>query len=164
MKNILAILAALLLGSAAFAHEFKLGDLKIGHPHMPAPPKGAMSAAGYFTITNTGTTDDSLTGITAGFAKQAMVHGTKVDAAGVARMTDLPVLDIPAGATVTLEPGALHVMFMGISGPMPDGAMLPATLTFAKAGTVNVEFKVDKPGAKGATDDMDMDMDMAPAN
>ena len=57
-------------------------------------------------------------------------------------------IEIPAGATVTLAPGGLHLMFMQLKEPLVEGTKVPVTLTFEKAGTVDVEFKIDaaKPG------------------
>ena len=151
MTKTLILIAALLSGTAAVAHDFTQGDLNIAHPHIPRLAANAPTAAGYLTITNTGTMPDRLTGIAAGFASMAMLHESKVDDSGVATMTHLSTLDIPAGATVTLEPGSLHIMFMGLTAPLADGAMLPATLTFEKAGTVAVEFMVEP--AQGAAHD-----------
>ena len=139
--------ATLCAASAAVAHEYKIGDLEIVHPHLAAPPAGARTAAGYLTVINHGTTDDRLTGISAGFAPMAMLHRSVTDANGIATMDDVPALDIPAGATVEVAPGGYHIMFMGPTGPFELGAMLPARLTFEKAGSVDVEFKVEKPGA-----------------
>jgi copper(I)-binding protein len=133
---------------AAVAHDYKLGALEIVHPHIPAT--ASSTAGGYLTIINTGTEADTLIGVSTGFSKSAMLHETTVDAAGVARMTHLEALPIGPGATVTLEAGALHVMFIGVTGPLTEGQMLPATLTFEKAGSIEVEFKIE---AKGAVHD-----------
>lgn len=147
MSRLPFLLAAVLIGTAASAHEYRIGEIEIVHPHMPAPPQGARTAAGYLEIRNLGTEADVLVGVEADFAKMSMLHLSKVDAAGVASMSHLEQLEIPPGATVTLEPGGYHVMFMGITGPVPEGQMMGATLTFEQAGPVEVEFIVDGPGA-----------------
>ena len=64
---------------------------------------------------------------------------------GVARMVHLDAIDIPAGGSVTLAPGGLHIMLMGLTGPVTEGDMIPATLVFETAGRVEVEFSVDAP-------------------
>ena len=143
MTRILPLIAALLVSTSAFAHDAKVGDLKIGHPFIPAPIASAKSAAGFMSITNSGTTIDHLIGIEADFAGAAMLHTTEHSADGVARMKHVPALEIPAGQTVTLEPGALHVMFMGLKAAPATGEKLPATLVFETAGRVVVEFTVD---------------------
>jgi len=60
-------------------------------------------------------------------------------------MTMRPVeggLEIPAGATVELKPGCFHVMFLQVSEPFREGATVPVTLVFEKAGRVEVPFPV----------------------
>ncbi len=51
-------------------------------------------------------------------------------------------IPVPKGATVKLKPGSYHVMFMNVAQPFKEGETIKATLTFEKAGSVNVEFAV----------------------
>ena len=60
MKTTFTLIAALMLGSAAFAHEVKQGDLEIYHPNIPQPPVTAKSAAGYMVVVNEGAQSLSL--------------------------------------------------------------------------------------------------------
>ena len=94
-------------------------------------------------ISNTGTTDDRLIGIEVPSVAKAELHTTEHSADGVARMMHVDAIDIPAGETVLLERGGMHVMFMGLSAPMVEGQLVPATLIFEQAGRVEVEFSVD---------------------
>jgi copper(I)-binding protein len=144
MIRSLLVAATLAFGTAASAHDYKAGTIEIRHPHIPAT--ASATAAGYLALVNTGTEADTLLGVAAGFAKSAMLHESSVDASGIARMTHREALTIGPGETVTLEPGALHVMFMGLSAPLAEGAMVPATLTFEHAGRVAVEFTVEAKG------------------
>jgi copper(I)-binding protein len=58
-------------------------------------------------------------------------------------MVEVGVIDVPAGGTAVLEPGGLHVMFMGLDGDGLDaGEQVPATLVFEKAGSVDIMFDV----------------------
>ncbi len=112
-------------------------------------------------IVNHGATDDRLIGAQSPAAASAMVHESKVDASGVATMSHLPALDIPAGATVKLERGGLHIMFMGLSAAMAEGDSIPVTLIFEKAGPVDVEFKVE--AMTGSTETHSHGTDPAPS-
>ncbi len=56
---------------------------------------------------------------------------------------------VPAGATVTLEPGGLHLMLMHHDGSLTEGATVTLFLTFASAGEVEVEGPVLAAGARG---------------
>ena len=147
MKRTFGLVATLLLCSAPFAHAQGVtsGDLEIVHPAIPAPPAGARSAAGYLEIVNQGSTPDRLLGVETGGAKRAMLHTTDLADDGVARMVHLDAIDIPADGTVTLAPGGVHIMLMGLTGALSEGALVPATLIFEKAGRVEIEFSVDAP-------------------
>ncbi|MBN9222756.1 MAG: copper chaperone PCu(A)C [Mesorhizobium sp.] len=136
------------------AHEFKVGDLEIEHPWSRATPAGAKVAGGYFTIINKGGTSDRLLSISSDVSDKAELHEMGVKD-GV--MTMRPVeggLDIPAGGKVALAPGGYHLMFIGLKRQPKQGEKFAATLTFEKAGTVNVEFAVEGMGETGG---MDMD-------
>ena len=59
---------------SVLAHEFKVGDLEIGHPWSRATPAGAKVAGGYFTITNNGSTPDRLVSISSDISEKAELH------------------------------------------------------------------------------------------
>ncbi|AZO27833.1 copper chaperone PCu(A)C [Mesorhizobium sp. M1B.F.Ca.ET.045.04.1.1] len=152
----LAVFALLLLLACvpgAIAHEFKAGDLEIGHPWSRATPPGAKVAGGYFTVTNKGSAPDRLQSISSEVSDKAELHEMGVKD-GV--MTMRPVsggLEIPAGGKVELKPGGYHLMFVGLKRQPKQGEKFPATLTFEKAGSVTVEFAVEGMGEMGGMDD-----------
>lgn len=146
-RLIMGLMASLLLSTAAFAHEVKAGDLEVIHPHIPAPAASAKAAGGFMAISNEGKAPDRLIAVETAIAKRAQIHTTETGADGVAKMVHLPDgVEIPAGDTVVLERGGLHVMFMGLTGALKEGDMVPATLVFEHAGRVGIEFMVDPPG------------------
>jgi copper(I)-binding protein len=63
-------------------------------------------------------------------------------------------LAIPPGATVKLAPGGQQLMKMGLKGPLKQGAQVPVTLTFEKAGRIDIELAVGGMGATQAPHDM----------
>jgi copper(I)-binding protein len=147
-----AVSAALLvaLATAASAHDYTVGSLKINHPWSRATPKGASVAGGYMKITNNGTTPDRLTGGSTEAAQKFEIHEMSMDG-GVMKMRELPNgVEIPPGATVELKPGSYHVMMTGIAKPFEKGERVKASLSFEKAGKVDVEFAVDAVGANPA--------------
>ncbi|TPM26398.1 copper chaperone PCu(A)C [Mesorhizobium sp. B2-3-3] len=151
----LAALAFALLfvgAQSVLAHEFKAGDLEIEHPWSRATPAGAKVAGGYFTVVNKGGTPDRLLSISSDISEKAELHEMGVKD-GV--MTMRPVsggLEIPAGGKVALAPGGYHLMFIGLKRQPKQGEKFAATLTFEKAGTVNVEFAVEGMGEMGGMD------------
>lgn len=127
---------------APAAQTYRLGDLVITAPWARATPGGARIGGGFLKITNNGKDADSLTGGSAGFAGRVEVHEMAV-ANGIMRMRELAQgLEIKPGETVELKPGSFHVMFMDLKQPLKQGDSLKGTLTFAKAGKIEVEFRV----------------------
>jgi copper(I)-binding protein len=146
-RKLSCIIAAALLAAPALAHDYTAGSLKIGHPWARATPKGAQIGGGYFAITNTGKEPDRLIGGSISVAKKFEIHEMSMDG-GVMKMRAMPDgIAIEPGKTVTLKPGGLHVMFVDLSQPLKQGERVPATLEFAKAGKVQVEFVVEGIGA-----------------
>ena len=136
---------------AAIAQDATVGALTIGHPWSRATPPAGRTGAGYLTIENRGATDDRLTGaaIDPAIADAAEFHSMTMDN-GIMRMR--PVAGgvvLPAGQTVELSPGGIHIMLVGLKAPLKEGTRVPLTLTFEKAGTVTVELDIGKPGAAG---------------
>jgi periplasmic copper chaperone A len=147
----LALLGALALSAPSLsAHEFKAGDLQIGHPWTRATPAGASTAAGYVKITNNGKEADTLVGASAEAADKVEVHEMTMEN-DVMKMRQLKEgVTIKPGETIELKPGATHLMIIGVKAPFKEGTMIKGALAFAKAGTVPVEFKVEAIGGKPA--------------
>jgi periplasmic copper chaperone A len=137
-----ALLSLMLLAAPALAHDQMAGDLHIIHPSIPAPAANAKSAAGYVTISNEGDAPEELIGVRTPFAASTSLH-TTIFEDGIAKMRPLIGVPIAPGEVINLEPGSMHVMFMGLTGPAMVGDMIPATLIFRHAGEVAVEFMVD---------------------
>jgi len=152
MKLRFSIAAAALALSAtlASAHDFKLGALSIGHPWSRATPAGAKVGGGYLTVENTGSAPDRLVSISVPFAGRAEIHEMAMKD-GVMTMRPLDKgVEVPAGAKVEFKPGGYHIMFMDLKQQLTQGETLKGKLTFEKAGSVDVEFKVDSIAAKGS--------------
>ena len=147
MKKLLFTAAALLLAGSAFAHDYTAGSLHIGHPWSRATPKGAPVGGGYLTITNNGSEPDRFVGGSVDFAQKLELHQMSMDH-GVMKMRPVDGgIEIKPGETVTLKPGGLHIMFVGLDKPLKQGERVPATLDFAKSGKVKVDFVVEGMGA-----------------
>ena len=149
---ILLALCATLIAPAA-AHEYNIGSLHIGHPWSRATPKGATIGAGYLKITNNGTTPDRLLGGSSDAAKSFELHVMSMEN-GVMKMRPVEGgIEIKPGETVEFKPESYHVMFVGLKEPLVQGHRVKATLDFAKAGKVAVEFVVESVGARQGNDD-----------
>ena len=132
---------------AASAHSYKLGTLEIGHPWARATPPTAPTGGGYLSVKNTGTEPDRLISISSPAAGTVQVHEMKMEG-NVMRMRELDgPLEIKPGETVTLAPGGMHLMMMGLKEPLKQGEKVPLTLVFEKAGKIDVELVVVAMGA-----------------
>jgi copper(I)-binding protein len=144
------LFAAIGFGASAMAgaqaHEFKLGDLAIGHPWTRETPNGAKVAGGYLSVTNNGKESDRLVGGTLEASERLEIHEMKMDG-DVMRMRPLnDGIDIKPGETIKLAPGGVHLMFLDLKRPLKKDELVKGQLQFQKAGKVDVEFKVDAVG------------------
>lgn len=144
-------LTAVLSLAHADAHEVKIGDIVIEHPWSRQSPMKADVAAGFMTITNTGTTDDRLVKATSTVSGMTQIHTMKMEG-DVMKMEELKDgIVIPAGGSVVLKPKSLHIMFMGLKQQVSEGESFTGTLTFEKAGTVTIDYEVKGMGADAST-------------
>ena len=157
MKLRIAALAAALvvagMTGAANAHEVKIGSLEITDLRTRATPPAAPAAGGFLTITNKGSEPDRLVAVSSPGAATGELHEMLMDN-GVMKMRPLANgIEIPAGATATLAPGGLHLMFITLKEPLKEGGKLPVTLTFEKAGKIDTFLHILAIGAKGMDGD-----------
>jgi copper(I)-binding protein len=150
--SIMLAVALTCLAVTADATDYKVGSLEINHPWSRATPKGAKTAAGYVVIKNTGPAPDRLVGGSLAGAGVAQVHEMTMDG-GVMKMRPVPGgLEIKPGETVELKPGSFHLMFVDLKQSLAKGQPVKGTLSFERAGTVDVEFTVEGIGASTAHD------------
>ncbi len=135
--------------SCAFAHDIRIGEISVSQPYARAMLPGAKVGGGYLTITNEAATNDRLVSATASRAGSVQLHEMKFDN-GVMVMRELEGgITVPAGTTVELKPGGYHVMFMDVQQPFKEGEDIRATLTFERAGSIEVDFTVGPPAGNG---------------
>jgi copper(I)-binding protein len=137
--------AALLLAAAmpATAHDFKAGPITIGHPWARPTAAGQPVGGGFMKFSNAGAAD-RLVAVSAGVSATVELHTMRMEG-DVMRMRQVDAIELPAGGSVELKPGGLHLMFIGLKQPLKAGETFPATLRFEKAGEVVVQFKVETP-------------------
>jgi copper(I)-binding protein len=109
--------------------------------------QGQAAGGGFLRIVG-GAQGDKLLSAKAEIAGRVELHSMTMDG-DVMRMRQVDGIEVPAGKTVELKPGGLHVMFMDLKTPLKTGSSFPLTLRFEKAGEVKVEVKV-QPAAPAA--------------
>ena len=138
-------------GSAAHGHGAMampdrtvttLGDLELSAPFARATLPNQPVGGGFLTITNAGDSDDTLIAARSDAAARTEIHEMAMQG-DVMKMRELESgLSIPAGETVTLEPGGYHLMFTELAGPLAEGDKAEVTLIFEKAGEVTLTMPV----------------------
>ena len=96
----------------------------------------------YLVIRNGTGQADVLVGASSPAAASVEVHETTHESGGMMGMHAVPRLDVPAGASVALEPGGYHLMLMGLVKPLAVGETIDLTLRFERAGPVTVRAAV----------------------
>ncbi len=153
MRMLLPAAIALALTAAAaisFARgeESRTGDLAIVSAWARATPPGASVGAAYLTIENRGAADDRLVGAESPAARSITMHQT-IEENGVSAMRPIENAPIFAGGRLEMAPAGGHLMLTGLAAPLKQGATIPMTLTFEKAGAVTIEVEIAPLGAAG---------------
>jgi len=119
------------------------GDVSVRDAWARATPPGMSVAAAYMTIVG-GAQADRLVSATTERAGMTQIH-VVTEAEGMARMRPVDGVDVPARKTVLLAPQGLHLMLMNLSRPLVAGERFLVTLTFARAGQLDVDVAVRAP-------------------
>ncbi len=128
--------------------SYQVGDLMIESPWSRATAGRAGGA--FMMIHNSGGRSDRLIAAETDVAGMVQLHTTLVED-GVMKMRQVEGgIEVPADGMAELKPGGFHVMMMGLTGPLDEGASFPVTLTFEQAGTVTVNVMVQAAGAMDA--------------
>ena len=142
MFRIFVLAVALVLGPQALAQDAG-GPIEIADGYVFAAGPTAQSGAAYMMLSNSGETADRLIGAASDVAAKVELH-EHAHEGGVMRMRAIEGgIELPPQETVTLARGGLHVMLMGLAAPLEAGDEVDLTLTFEKAGEVDVTLPVD---------------------
>ena len=127
--------------------SFAIGDLVVESPW--ARESVTRTGVAYFTVRNGGDQDDRLIVVSSEVAEQAELHASVMQD-GVMRMRAVDAVEVPAHGEAVLAPGGLHVMLVGLKAPLEEGGSFALTLTFEKAGEVEVMTAIEDIAHGGA--------------
>jgi hypothetical protein len=139
--SMLSAAAALLL---SFASLGTLAAPQVNDAWARPTVEGQRGGGGFLKITG-GPQADRLLGASSAVAKTVELHQMSHEG-GVMRMRAVDAIEVPAGATVELKPGGLHLMFIDLRSPLAVGSEFAVELRFEKAGVVKVPVKVTPRG------------------
>lgn len=141
-RSLLSLTAGLLLAAGAALAQTPLQVRDAwARPTVP----GQSTGGGYLKLQSA--TADRLVGGSSPVAERLELHSMNMEG-DVMRMRQVEAVELPAGATVELRPGGLHLMLLGLKAPLKAGERVPLVLRFEKAGEVRTELVVGS-GAGG---------------
>jgi len=114
--------------------------------NLPAVPGNP--AALYFSIVNGSNSDAAIVAVDVTGAGSAMLHRTET-MDGMASMADMDELIVPAGKTVSLRPGEMHVMAMDLDPALAEGGETEATVIFKSGDKASFPVLIRGPGDRG---------------
>lgn len=125
-----------------------LGELVISDYWSRATLPNQKVGGGYLAIENRGSEDDRLVSVSSPVTDRAEIHAMEMngDVMTMRRLDD--GLAIPAGETVELAPGGLHLMLQELQEGLVEGETVEVTLGFEKAGEVTLTLPILAIGAE----------------
>lgn len=135
MKKILLSSILLLTSHIAFA------DVNIESAYVRAVPPGQINSAAFMQLKNTGTQEISLIAASGDVAKNVELH-THIQDDGVMKMRQISQINLPAGAPVTLQPGGMHIMLIGLTRNLTAGENIDLALKFSDGTEQTLQIPV----------------------
>ncbi|MBW8823596.1 MAG: copper chaperone PCu(A)C [Xanthomonadales bacterium] len=108
-------------------------------------PGGMPMHAGFARIDNPCKTPFTVTAVASDAYGSASLHETTL-VNGISRMRALPQLALPAGGSVELEPGGVHLMLMDPKKPLKPGDHVVLRFEAGKGRAINGDFAVRAAG------------------
>jgi copper(I)-binding protein len=130
---------AVLFGFSAVALALAQPKIEVKDPWVRLVPPNAKNTAAYMKIENKGTEADRLVDASNNVSKITELHETVEG-----KMRRVKAIEVPAGKTVELKPGGLHVMLIELKEPLKEGQTVEITLKFEKSGEIKVQAPVKK--------------------
>jgi copper(I)-binding protein len=130
-------------GSASMADS---SNITIQRAWARATPNGATVGVVYMTLVNKGMADDRLLSAMTPIAQKVQFHSA-TNENGVMQMRELSSITIHPGSLVSLKPGAMHMMMIGLKQALKEGQTFPLALDFEKAGQIDVTVLIESIGA-----------------
>lgn len=144
----MALLALMLPAGAVSAHESTKGGVTVAHAWARATPEGAKVGAAYLEIKTDDKTTDTLVSVSSPVAARPEIH-THIMEGDVMKMRKVDAIALKPGESHVLKPMGEHLMLIDLKQPLKEGDLIKLTLTFEKAGPIEIDATVEPAGAMG---------------
>lgn len=138
-----ALLMSSLFGFSGLLFAGAADQVSIADAYVRAVPPGQPNSASFMTLTNGSGADIVLKGAESPAAKAVELH-THTMSDGMMRMRQVEKIDLPAGQSVKLQPGGLHVMMIGLQQALVPGEQIDLTLVFDDGSRLPLKVPVVK--------------------
>jgi periplasmic copper chaperone A len=138
----LLVLSLVALSGTALA-ETATDQVSVSGAYVRAVPPGQPNSAAFMEISNGSSVDHALVGGSSPAAEVVELH-THTMEGGMMRMRQIEKIDLPAGQSVKLQPGGLHVMLIGLKQNLVPEENVPITLKYDDGSQATLEVPVRK--------------------
>lgn len=139
-KGCIAIALSIVLGGCSGDTQPVATDAWVRLPAIPGRP-----AAAYATLTG-GATDAEVTAITTPAAARTELHRSMAGMNGMASMHPVDRLPLPAGQSISLAPGGMHVMLFDLAGGLRPGGRTTIAFRLGNGAQVTTPARLVGPG------------------
>ncbi|NEX16398.1 MAG: hypothetical protein C1943_07165 [Halochromatium sp.] len=134
----LGLALGLVLPTIAVAEGISIEDA-----YVRAVPPGQTNSAAFMTLTNQGNQDRALLAAESDAAEVVELHTHRMED-GMMRMRQVEQIDLPVGEVVTLAPGGLHLMLIGLTKTLAPGDQIDLTLGFDNGSQQSLSLPVKR--------------------
>lgn len=152
MRRVLGMLLAmgLALGSGAVFAGGAADQVTLSDPYARAAAPGQRNGVVYLGLANGSDQAHALVGAGSDAAESVELH-THLMEGGMMKMRRVERMEVPPGGTLSLEPGGLHLMLIGLKRQLEPGQEIGLTLVFEDGTQTRISVPVRKVEAqKGA--------------
>ncbi len=99
------------------------------------------NGAAYITLDNKSKSSYSLIGCVTDIAERVELHTHLMDGT-ILRMRRVDSVEIPPGGTISMVPGGLHIMLIGLKEKLRKGRTFSLTLKFVNSDEIDISVQI----------------------
>jgi copper(I)-binding protein len=143
VNRLSSLLLTLMMFLSGAVSAQAVDDVVIEGAYVRAVPPGQPNSAAFMTVSNKGGAGHALVAGSTPAAAVVELH-THTMEGGMMRMREVEKIELPAGETVSLQPGGLHVMLIGLKQKLVPEQTIPLTLRYEDGSEVSLQVPVHK--------------------